>query len=150
MSNSIVPLNVVKIYDDVTNINAERKYAIIDGGQEVSYQVTTTNSNSINSNLQFSIVPPSTNVSVDRKFLFQARLRLDFVADTLVNDTTVLQAGADALRAYPLSRMMNSLNISINNSSVSVNLSDVLPALMRYNNPADQRMRELSATISKR
>lgn len=146
MSNSLVPLNVVKIYDDVTNINQERKVAVIDGGQEVSYQITPASNNSITSTIQFSIVPPSPQVIVDRKFQLQARLRLDFVAETLVNNTTVLQNQADALRAYPLSRMINSLNISINNSSVSVNLSDVLPALMRYNNPANQRMKELSTT----
>jgi hypothetical protein len=50
---------------------------------------------------------------------------------------TVNYGVTDSLAAFCLSQLVNTLNVQINNTSISTNLQDVLPALLRMSDPDD-------------
>jgi hypothetical protein len=131
MSLSYQPLNVVAVRDPRTNVQSRRDYAVLRGGQQVSYKSFTTNSVS-QSSIQFSAPPPSGGIIVDRKVSLTLPIRLTFTGPG-TNTTNLIQSNRDAPRAFPLSNIIDTLQVSINNNSVSINLSDIIQALMRYN-----------------
>lgn len=59
-----------------------------------------------------------------------------------------MNTGFDAFRAFPLSSIMNTLSVTLNNTTVSINMSDIIHPLLRYNTGADIRDREYSMTPS--
>ncbi len=61
----------------------------------------------------------------------------------------VLQSQYTAPRAYPLSSNMNTLQIDLNNTSFSINMSDTIQALLRYHNPDYLADGDMSLTPSK-
>ena len=144
MSNSVVPLKIVQTLDPVTRINSERAFAVLKGGDRVTYKpVCSTSYN--NSTFQFSAPPPSPGTIVDRKILLKVPVTIDFVG---TSGGTLLNENNDAFRSYPLSNAMNTLAVSINNTSVSINMSDVIQPLLRYNTDSGLKDREYSTTPS--
>lgn len=144
MSLSYQPLNVVSVRDPRTNIQSRRDYAVLRGGQQVSYKSFTTNSIS-QSSIQFSAPPPSGGIIVDRKVSLTLPIRLTFTGPG-TNTTNLIQSNRDAPRAFPLSNMIDTLQVSINNNSVSINMSDIIQALMHYNVDNDLKMSDYSMT----
>ena len=134
MSLAVKPLKTVQVLDPLIDLNEEKVYAILRGGSEVSYRTVTSTSYS-NSAAQFTAPPPSPGVIVDRKIYMRMPVTIDFVGVSGGAGQSLLQSGYDAFRAYPISSIMNVLNVMINNNSVSINMSDTITALLRYHNP---------------
>ncbi len=147
MSLNIVPLRTVAVNVPITDINAPREYAILKGGEDVNYKQYVSTSYSQNS-AQFSCPPSSQDVLVDRKVYLRQPITVRLDGEVTNAVTTILNSGYDAPRAYPLSTCMNTMQATINNSSVSINLSDVVQPLLRYNNPECIRDRDYSLTPS--
>jgi len=57
-----------------------------------------------------------------------------------------LTGGVDAPRSYPISQIIQNAAVTINNTQVSLNTSDVLQTLLRYHNPESWREMECSMT----
>lgn len=140
MSYNVVPLETFRVKDPRTKLNEERKFAILQGGQYVSYKNFTTTSFN-NSALQFSTPPPSPGVIVDRKIYLRMQFRISFTSAGGVGAQNILQPNFDAPRAFPLSSVISNLAVTINNNSAQINLSDVIHALTRYN--TDQVTRDI-------
>lgn len=64
MSLSYNPLNPVLVRDPITDVGTTKDYAILKGGNQVSWKRYTTTSIS-QSAITFSTPPPSGNVFVD-------------------------------------------------------------------------------------
>ena len=144
MSNSVVPLKIVQTLDPVTRINSERSFAVFKGGDRVTYKPVCTTSYT-NSTFQFSAPPPSPGTIVDRKILLKVPVTIDFVG---TSTGSLLNENFDSFAAYPLSNAMNTLAVSINNTSISINMSDVINPLLRYNTDSGLKDREYSTTPS--
>ena len=97
-----------------------------------------------NSSLIFQITVPSENVVIDRNVLINTGLSFTMTA---CNSAGAGNPGAvpvgskafdygvtDALQAFPLASLMTTATAQINNTTVSVNLQDVLPSMLRLNN----------------
>lgn len=148
MSLNVVPIQTVAVTVPVLDINDRREYAIMKGGNYVQYKQYTSTSYSNNS-FQFSCPPPSEKIIVNRKIKLNVPVTLTFtgtVDGTII--TTLLNPGADAPRAYPISTNLNTLSVTINNSTVNINMSDVIQPLLRYNNPECLREYEYGTTPS--
>lgn len=151
MSLSYQRLNPVKVVDPITDVQSVRDYAILQGGNKVSWKAYTSTSIS-QSSIQFSCPPPSGNVIVDRKQYITLPVRLTFtgIIQTtnagFVPPTSLLNAAFDAPRAYPFSGALDTLQVSINNDSVSINMSDVIHPLTHYNTDNRLKTREYSLT----
>lgn len=132
MSNSIVPLKTVVAKDPITRINSQREYILLEGGKRTTYKPYISTSFS-NSSAQFSIVPPSPSVIVNRKVYIQMPVTITFNGTSGGAGQNLLQTGYDAFRAYPISKVTNTLTVTINNNSSSINMHDTIDGLSRYN-----------------
>jgi hypothetical protein len=106
-------------------------YAVHKGGQNMTaaqFQAISATPSSITFNIQV----PSEQTIIDRRVMWRSTvlLALDIIAPAGVNPINL--AVADALAAFPLHQLTSVMTATINNNSVSLNVRDVLPALLRF------------------
>lgn len=137
MSLSVNPLSIVQALEPRTKIYNERSYLVLRGGSQASWKPVISTSYS-NSAIQFTAPPPNPNIIVDRKVLvnMQFLVTLNGTSDGVNN---IYQVGNDAPRAHPIPYITNTLNCTINNTQVSINLSDVIDPLLHYWDPVSKR-----------
>jgi hypothetical protein len=141
------PLRTIKVLDPRVMISNERTYAILEGGQQVSYKAYTTTSVSSDS-IQFSAAPPSPQIIVDRKIYLTLPVRLYFSTNAPVAGKPLLRAGMDGPRAYPIASSISNIAAVLNNSTITMNTSDVIQPLLRYNTGQQLKIGDYSLTPS--
>ena len=146
MSLSINKIQPVKVIDPVLDFNTENYYAILSGGERTSWKPIISTSFS-NSSSTFSAPPPSPEICVSRKVKLLQPVTIDFEGNAPINQA-LLQSQYDAPRSYPLSSNMNTMQIDLNNTSFSINMSDTIQALLRYHNPDCLKDGDMSMTPS--
>jgi hypothetical protein len=106
-------------------------YAVLKGGNSVSFKQYTTTSIS-SSSITFSCPPPSSNIFVDRKIymLLPTRLVINASGESATN---ILLAHEDAPRAFPISGSIETMQIAINGQSFSIFMADMIHALSHFN-----------------
>lgn len=144
MSLSYQPLNPVLVRDPITEVDVTRDYAILKGGNQVTWKKYTTTSIS-NSAITFSCPPPSGNVFVDRKMYFLLPVRLTFTG-VGAGTGNLLNPGQDAPRAFPISSNLETLQAAVNGQSFSIFISDMIQALSHYNTDIKLHNRDYSMT----
>jgi hypothetical protein len=144
MSLSFQKLNPVLVRDPRTILENTRDYAILKSGSQTTWKAWTTTSIS-QSSMQFSCPPPSGSVIVDRKIYFYLTARLVFTGIPPVGQS-IIMPNRDAPRAYPIASSIDTLQISINNQSVSMNMADIIQALLHFNTDARLKNHDYSMT----
>lgn len=143
MSYNPVPLRSLRITDPVLDVDTIHSVAIFEGASQVTCQNFNANSIS-NSTMDFSIVPPSSTI-VDRMVNLQVPIRITFTGLAYTTDgaftpnVTLLNANFDAPRNLALGKMIDVAKCTINGCSVSMNYSDIIDPITRYNNSNDFR-----------
>jgi hypothetical protein len=118
----------------IGDITSDIDFAVKSGASQTTYQRFPATSAS-NSSLIFSVQVPSENVVIGRDVLITTGLSFTIAATGVPAASKVFQYGlTDAFQAFPLASLMTTAQAQINNTSVSVNLQDVLPSLLRLNN----------------
>ncbi len=146
MSLAEPTLRAVRVLDPVTDINQNRVYCLLSGGSEVTWKPNVSTSFS-QSSAQWSAPPPSPAIIIDRKVYMAVPVTINFTGTNPIAGP-LLQTGVDAFRAYPLQSIMNTLSVTINNTTVTQNISDTTPYLLRYHNPVCERNTEHSLSPS--
>ncbi len=146
MSLSYQRLDPVLVKDPVTILNNKREYAVLKSGSQATYKQFTTTSVS-NSSIQFSCPPPSGGIIVDRKVYFLLPVRLTITGTVPVGES-LLKAGTDAPRELPISSSIDTIQVTINNQSVSMNMADIIHPLHRFNTDEELDMLDYSLTPS--
>ncbi|SRR6266568_4072743 len=146
MSLSFQPLTPVCVMDPRMLLESQRSYAILKSGSQTTWKQYTTTSIS-NSSLNFSCPPPSGGVAVDRKQYIYLPVRLTFTSIPPLG-VSVFNPNADAPRAFPVSSSIDTLQATINNQSVSINIADIVHALLRYNVGNEVKNLDYSSTPS--
>jgi hypothetical protein len=84
------------------------------------------------SSITFNIQVPSEQTIIDRRVMWSSTvlLALNINAPAGVNPLNI--AVSDALAPFPLHQLASVMTATINNNSVSLNVRDVLPALLRF------------------
>lgn len=131
MSLSYQRLNAVTVRDPRTIIHPTRDYAVLKCGEQTTWKAWTSTSISTGS-CQFSCPPPSAEVFMDSKIYFYLPIRLTMTGVPPVGQQ-LLKPGFSAPRAYPISGSIETLTATINNQSVSINLSDIIHPMSWYN-----------------
>jgi hypothetical protein len=124
-------VSTVLVKDSVIgDITPDLTFAVKSGASSKTFQNFVATSAS-NSNLVFNITVPSENIVIDREVLIQSGLSFTVRVDGCPVDDVAFDYGLmDSLQAFPLASIMTTLNAQINNTSVSINLQDVLPQLI--------------------
>src|ERR1700679_2415869 len=151
MSLSYKALKPVRVLDPVTDVQSVRDYAILSGGNQVSWKAYTSTAISASS-IQFSCPPPAGAFIVDRMQTITMPIRLTFTGTVTTTNAgftpsvSLLNGGFDSPRAYPWSSAVDTLSVSINNDSVSINMADVIQALLHYN--IDNRLKTRNYSLT--
>ena len=117
----------------IGDITPDLGFAVQSGGAQVTYQSFPSTSNS-NSALVFNVHLPSESVVMDRSVLLQSGLTFRLNIDNVPVGETAFEYGfTDSLQAFPLNALFTTATAQINNTTVSVNLQDVFPSLLRMN-----------------
>ncbi len=127
----------------IGDITSDMDFAVRSGASQTTYQRFPATSAS-NSSLIFSVQVPSENVVIGRDVLLTTGLSFTMTAGNAagagnpgavpVGSYAFDYGNTDALQAFPLASLMTTAQAQINNTSVSINLQDVLPSLLRMNN----------------
>jgi len=117
----------VLVKDSRLDVTDSIKYAVIKGGQNVTmarYKAISETNNQI----VFNIQVPSEQTIIDRRVLLQTELTLTVNSK---GSSGCYYGTLAALASFPLHQLMTVLSATINNNTVSVNVRDVLPAIIR-------------------
>jgi hypothetical protein len=127
MENTSV--QVIKVNDPRTNVNFKKQLAVLSGSLNTTTYQNTSSSYS-QSNVTFSIVPPSMTF-LDRKMYVKAQFRLLFTGPAGVGN--LLSIGLnDAIRSFPWNQVVTNTNISIDGVSASFQDNQMITALAHY------------------
>jgi hypothetical protein len=129
MSLGLERLKTVQVLDERLNIDRERTYAILSGPVDNSYKPNVSTSYST-SQFSFSAPPPNPAIGVSRKVFLKARVQFDMAGTGSGN--LINYGVTTSLRSFPLSSVMSTAKVTINNTSADINMSDVIQPLMRY------------------
>jgi len=120
----------------IADITSTEGFGVLSGASQSTFQQFQAVSAS-NSSVVFNIQVPSENIVIDRHLLLSSTLNFEISA----GGSTPVPAGAkvfqygltESLQSFPLNSLFTTTQATINNVSVSTNLQDVLPMLMRMN-----------------
>jgi hypothetical protein len=131
----------VLVKDPRLDVTDAIKYAVIKGGQNVTMVKYPAVAYS-NSQLVWNVQVPSEQTIIDRRVLLNATVDVN-VTVTAYDGATGIQNGIvcygvnAALASFPLHQCMTTLSATINNNTVTCNIDDVLPAVIRLLNSED-------------
>jgi hypothetical protein len=115
----------VLLKDDRLMVTDSVNYAVLKGGQNVVCSTQPAISQSTSA-LTFNIQVPSEQTVVDRRVMWAQTTSLQFT------HANVLVYGRDiCLAPFPNHQLCSTLQATINNNSTSINIRDVLPALLK-------------------
>lgn len=117
----------------IADITSSEVFGVQSGPAQSTYQQFQAVSSS-NSSIVFNVQIPSENIVIDRHLLLASQVAFEINAGNVPIGDQVFQYGlTDSLQAFPLNSLFTTTQTTINNVSVSTNLQDVLPMLMRMN-----------------
>jgi hypothetical protein len=126
----------VLVKDPRLDVTDTIKYAVIKGGQNVTnslFQAVSASS----SQLVFNIQVPSEQTIIDRRVLLRATLKVTVTTAPAAGgqgglaNTKICYGINAALASFPLHQCMDTLSATINNNTVTCNIKDVLPVILR-------------------
>ena len=123
----------ILVKDDRLNVSDTVSYAVHKGGQNMTSAQFQAISKS-NTSHTFNIQVPSEQTLIDRRVLWQSTVVLAFTTAAVPVGQPPMNYGvSDALAPFPLHNLASVMTATINNNSVSINIRDVLPAILRFN-----------------
>ena len=134
--------------DRIGAITDKVKFSVFKGGQNVTAQPYKAISESTPAQV-FNVAVPSLETIISREVLWKSRVTLKISGEQKVKSSGATSAGkpanqflvnygvTDALAAFPLHSLISTMTATINNNTVSMNMSDVLPAMLRMCDPED-------------
>jgi len=105
-------------------------FGVVKSGQNVTTQIYPATSQS-SSSQTFSIQTPSEVTILDRNIVWKSTYELTISGIPAAGEFLVDLGNRDALAPLPLHMSATTLQVQVNNNSVSVNIRDVLPQLLR-------------------
>lgn len=137
------PLVPVVQYDPRVNLKPATEYAVKKGGSNETLNNFPSSSYS-NSQVNFLPIVPNMDTIVSRN------AQVTFYYETTITGTTDQATMSDCIgllmapRANPNASVINTINSTINNTSVSINLSNCISVLQKYNIGVEDNLKDLS------
>jgi hypothetical protein len=122
----------VLVKDDRLMVSDQIAYAVNKGGQNVTTSYFNAVSASPTSHV-YNIQVPSEQTIIDRRVMWESTIVLKLNITTPNNGYPVIYGYRDALAPFPLHQLVNVMTATINNNSVSINMKDVIAAMLRFN-----------------
>ena len=120
----------VLVEDARMRVTDSLPFGVVKSGQNVTTQIYPATSQSASSQT-YSIQTPSEVTLLDRNIVWQSTYELEISGTPAAGEFLVDLGNRDALAPLPLHMSATTLQVQVNNNSVSVNIRDVLPQLLR-------------------
>jgi hypothetical protein len=120
----------VLVEDARMRVTDSLPFGVVKSGQNVTTQIYPATSQSASSQT-FSIQTPSEVTILDRNIVWKSTYELTISGIPAAGEFLVDLGNRDALAPLPLHMSATTLQVQVNNNSVSVNIRDVLPQLLR-------------------
>jgi hypothetical protein len=120
----------VLVEDARMRVTDSLPFGVVKSGQNVTTQIYPATSASASSQT-YSIQTPSEVTLLDRNIVWQSTYELEIRGTPAAGEFLVDLGNRDALAPLPLHMSATTLQVQVNNNSVSVNIRDVLPQLLR-------------------
>jgi hypothetical protein len=118
----------------LNDVSSQIEYAVSQGANQNTYQVYNSNTSS-SSNITFNITPPSESVVIDRHVLLRCKVKFQITltagAAFGAGYNSFMYGTRDGFKSFPLHGLFTTCTATINNTSISMNVQDVLPSLLR-------------------
>ena len=153
MSNSLIPVEAVKVLEPVMNVNVATKnsgmkYVVRNGTASTNWMQQAFQSNDIG-NLTANVLTNSTDCILDRRMYIQYRLHVVITGNSVGVGNKLVQIGTnDGPRQFPLMNVTDTIKVIINGNSVSQNINDYLGVLTRTHEFDDENVKIASMTPS--
>lgn len=124
----------VLISDDRLAVTDKISFGVLRSGQNVTvakYEATSSSSNSIT----WSVQVPSEQTVLSRRVLWRSKCIFTIKGIPANNEYLFDPFRQDAFAQFPLHQLVSTLSATINNTTVSVNVNDVLPIIARQLDP---------------
>jgi hypothetical protein len=126
--------------DRIACITPSVKYAVERGGQNVTSQPFKAISQTTSSHV-YNVTVPSLETIISREVLWQSTVTLKITTQAgstkPVGQYLVNYGVTDALAPFPLHHLVTQMTTTINNNTVSMNVQDTLPLLLRLLDPEE-------------
>jgi hypothetical protein len=138
----------VKVLDDVLSTTDSVKYAVVKGAQNITPSVNNAISKS-NSSITFNIQTPSEATVLSRRVMIKTKLFFTVSGAIQAGKTRLLDIGTDsALGPFPFQSLCNTIQMTVNNNTVTQNQRDVMFALMRFGDAREMYRYNTSAPVA--
>ena len=138
----------VKVLDDVLSTTDSVKYAVVKGAQNITPSVNNAISKS-NSSITFNIQTPSEATVLSRRVMIKTKLFFTVSGVIAQGKTRLLDVGTDsALGPFPFQSLCNTIQMTVNNNTVTQNQRDVMFALMRFGDAREMYRYNTSAPVA--
>ena len=121
----------VKVLDDVLATTDSVKYAVVKGAQNITPSVNNAISKS-NSSITFNIQTPSEATVLSRRMMIQSKICFRVTGTRLALGPLLDIGQNSALGPFPFQSLCNTIQMTINNNTVTQNQRDVMFALQRF------------------
>jgi hypothetical protein len=132
MSLNFQVLEPVLVKDPRIIIDNKRDYAVLESGTRFTNKQWTSTSVS-SASINFQCPPPNKDIIMDRRVSITLPMRAIFKG-TVPPGCQLLKKEGFAPRAFPIASQIDTLNININNASVTQQMGEIIHALLRFNN----------------
>ena len=126
--------------DKIGSLTNKVKFQVQKGGQNITAQPFKAISETASAHV-YNITVPSLETIISREVLWQSTVTLKIEpqqGSTKPAAAFLLNYGiTDALAPFPLHSLVQNMTATINNNTVSMNVQDTLPALLRMLDPEE-------------
>ena len=117
--------------DKIACLTSKVKFQVMKGGQNITAQPFKAISQTTSAHV-YNITVPSLETIIAREVLWQSTVTLKITgANKPAGQFLVNYGVTDALSAFPLHSLVSNMTATINNNTVSMNVQDTLPLLLR-------------------
>ena len=121
----------------LSGITDKIDFAVLKGGSQIT-EASFKAISATPSNIVFNVQVPSETTLISRNAQLSSTVTLQLNITGVPTDSLCFNYGvSDSLQNFPLQSLFSVASATINNTSVSINLQDVLPALMLLNQNDD-------------
>ena len=123
--------------DRICCITSKVKFQVVKGGQNITCQPFKAVSSSATAQV-FNVTVPSLETIISREVLWRSTVTLKITGTHKPDAEFLVNYGVtDALAAFPLHSLVGTMTTTINNNTVSMNVQDTLPILLRLADPEE-------------
>lgn len=142
---------VYRLLDPTLSLTSEPYYGILADGPAITTARQITASSYSDSSITISAPPPNPSLIVDSAVLFGIPLKFTVTGDSGDDATPLIQWGRyDAPRAFPIASVIDTLNVTFNNITISSQYRDIFPDLLHIavSNEDEQNYYSMTASMT--